>query len=521
MPIAPRVNSGVTPSVRRPRLTIAEGSAVSGPFLLELFSTSGTATGPNVLPVTSARVAVTATTTPPTDEWGADYTFADDVPPEGVSAGYVWVKSIDANSDGLDDLESDGSVTLVDCFYREPPTIVVTGELALSGAAALGATNPLAAVGALALSGSAVLSVVGGVYATGSLALAGSAALTSVNPLAVLGALGLAGSAALGVEPTLTSLGKWVDTDFVSGAETADLTFTKHASTSRTDNASSLKAAISTNTVAQYAALQTAAGLSAYGAGAPRFIACVDMLPAVGTFISGVGAGFVRLENAASADAIGQTIGNYATNTRFTIECGINSGKTETTAIVAGHIKDGSNAYVYSVINKQDSFDLTTRFRVWLWSDATNFYAAIEQGGVLVNLGTPNATVYSRTWATINHANNPFWLISGDPATDWGNASPEWFSFFATKDNRLKVTGLNSGEIVKLYDSTDTTLIGKTNGTADGSGVAYIDCTDSTTKPLDFLGGLSVVVRRYQSNGTTLISTAPAVTVYAGDSVAL
>jgi hypothetical protein len=88
------------------------------------------------------------------------------------------------------------------------------------------------------------------------------------------------------------------------------------------------------------------------------------------------------------------------------------------------------------------------------------------------------------------------------------------------KDNRLRVnwSGATDGYKVKLFASDGTTEIGKTVGSFS-SGVAYIDLTNTTAAPVNTTNGLSVVVKLYQSNGTTLVDTSGALTVYAGDIV--
>ena len=85
MAIAPLVNAGTTPNVRRPRPIVSETEVVAGPFDLTLYATGAVTehltTG---VSVGSTRVAITTTTTAPTTEWGQDFTYAGDVPVAGV-----------------------------------------------------------------------------------------------------------------------------------------------------------------------------------------------------------------------------------------------------------------------------------------------------------------------------------------------------------------------------------------------------------------------------------------------------
>lgn len=195
MPITPIINSGTAPQVRRPRPTISESEAVSGPFAVSLVcSEEGKyRPGPNVLMVHSSRLAVTASPEAPTVyPWGVDYEYAGDVPSAGVEVGYLWIKSLDANGDGLDDLESAGSVTLADCFATYGDGLLSMDD------------NPIAGVGNIGLSGSGLIVNVAPVAGVGSLGISGAGALgfAGIEPqpiAAVSGGMTFSGTGALGV----------------------------------------------------------------------------------------------------------------------------------------------------------------------------------------------------------------------------------------------------------------------------------------------------------------------------------
>lgn len=194
MTIQPIINSGVSPQVRRPRLTASESEAVSGPFSVSLqCSEAGKyRPAPNVLMLDSDRLAVTASPeAPEVYPWDEDFEYDGIVSSTPVQIGYLWIRSIDSDSDGLDDLESEGSVTLADCFATygdgllsmDDNAIAGTGNITLTGGGLIVMVNPIAGIGSLSLSGSGALGVDG----------------VESQPIAGIGNLTLSGSGALGV----------------------------------------------------------------------------------------------------------------------------------------------------------------------------------------------------------------------------------------------------------------------------------------------------------------------------------
>lgn len=201
MPITPIVNSGTSPQVRRPRPTISESEAVSGPFAVSLACSEAGKyrPGPNVLMVRSSRLAVTASPEAPSVyPWGEDFTYAGDAPSAGVAVGYLWIKSLDVNGDGLDDLEAAGSVTLAGAFATYGDGLLDEAENAISG------------VGNIGLSGAGLIVNVAPIAGIGSLGISGAGALglagLDSQPIAGVGNLGFTGAGALGIAETVPSM---------------------------------------------------------------------------------------------------------------------------------------------------------------------------------------------------------------------------------------------------------------------------------------------------------------------------
>jgi hypothetical protein len=213
MPIVPLINGGSALSVRRPRRTINETYAVSSPFPLTLScNEAGKYRGaPNTVFVNSDRVAITPNTTPPRlSDFGHDYTYNGDVPYGGVLVGYLWIRSVDLNADGMDDLESAASVTLANAIGVMSDNLLTTvggeiygiGNIVIAGAGAISMKNFLAGTGSMVSTGSGVmgiLSVNKPIAGTGYISQSGSGVVLMKNPLAGTGALGLSGSGGMGM----------------------------------------------------------------------------------------------------------------------------------------------------------------------------------------------------------------------------------------------------------------------------------------------------------------------------------
>jgi hypothetical protein len=225
MPIAPLVNAGTTPQVRRPRPTLGESVAVSGPFALLLYCTEAGKhrPAPNNVSVASGRVAITPT--PTTDPaylagaWGVDYAYDGPIDEWGAQVGYLWIRSIDADGDGYDDLESAGSVTLAGALGLDSDGIVDsaasnsvrgTGSLSLTGSGTLTMRDPLAGIGAIAFTGAGVLGVVAPLAGVGALTLDGAGTLTasaSQQSVAGTGSIALSASGRLGIIAPIAGIG--------------------------------------------------------------------------------------------------------------------------------------------------------------------------------------------------------------------------------------------------------------------------------------------------------------------------
>lgn len=208
MAIVPVVNSGTTPQVRRPRVTISEGSAVSGPFPIALQCTAANKfrPGPNDITVLSSRLAITASSTPPqTFPWGEDYGVSNNIGTTPVPVGYLWIRSIDANADGYDDLEVNASATIAQAFsvYSDnlvtinPNAMSGVGVVNLYGSGAFTSDNPLAGVGELLLSGEGTFIVAGMWSGEGEITFDASGAFVANNPMVGTGVIELSGGGAM------------------------------------------------------------------------------------------------------------------------------------------------------------------------------------------------------------------------------------------------------------------------------------------------------------------------------------
>lgn len=211
MPIVPIVNGGVTPNIRRPRLTINEGAAISGPFPISLVcsETGSYRPGPNNINVLSSRLAITPTNQAPTTyPWGIDYPVAQDIIDTPDLVGYLWVRTVDSNADGYDDLEVNSILTLTECFATQGDNIIPletenvrgVGGLVLAGQGEMTMVSPLAGIGSLNIAGAGDITVYGQqfIVGTGYVDIAGQGAMTMISPLAGIGSLGLLGSGLLG-----------------------------------------------------------------------------------------------------------------------------------------------------------------------------------------------------------------------------------------------------------------------------------------------------------------------------------
>lgn len=218
MGIVPVVNSGAVPQVRRPRITISEGTAISGPFPIALRCTQEGffRPGPNDISVISPRCAITASAEPPqTFPWGQTYGVADSIGTTPVLVGYLWIRSLDGNADGYDDLEANGLVTIAQAFTTLgdlvqiiPNTMSGSGIINLTGSGELVANNPLAGSGEIALSAQGAFIVVGQWSGTGELHFGGDGAFVANNPMAGVGLLELSGAgSATALNPLSTITG--------------------------------------------------------------------------------------------------------------------------------------------------------------------------------------------------------------------------------------------------------------------------------------------------------------------------
>jgi hypothetical protein len=205
MAIVPVINGNgtnftVAPSVRRPRRAPVDenGVAISGPFTVELRSdAAGTyRVSPNDIFVFSDRVAITPTniTTPPTaasSVWGTDFHIDTNIGSTRVRVGNLFIKSLDYNDDGLDDLESANSATLTKVFAlygdnmlnENVSALEGRGNGAISAQGPLRNVNPIVGTGWLALSGAGELLLAGFLYGTGNAAITASGTVLNVNPI--------------------------------------------------------------------------------------------------------------------------------------------------------------------------------------------------------------------------------------------------------------------------------------------------------------------------------------------------
>jgi hypothetical protein len=329
-----------------------------------------------------------------------------------------------------------------------------------------------------------------------------------------------------GVTPvawTLTSAGKLASSDFVTGAMGSDFTLIQNGATT-TNNASSVKYQWSDG-VAEYAALVTGSM-----AAQNRFLAVIDVTPdevAVSEFFKPI-----SVWQKATAPAAG----NNATITPF-MRFGIDATSLPADAtkfIFHVYRKDESNNWVeMGSSNITTTYSDSTRYLIYVWSDGTTlFFAHATQAAPTTLLDWKNqntnaslGTVLSAPLSSIydDGVGSPWWFMFGDLYTDYSQAAPEWHAISVCKDNRLKVAGLANGQKVTLYDSNGTTVIGKAQATVGADGTAYIDCTTQAathSAPINFTNGRSVVLKVYQSDGTTLVRTSPVIAgVYAGDTV--
>lgn len=221
MPIVPVINGGVTPSVRRPRLTIAEGVAISGPFPFALRSNvvGQYRPGPNDVTVLSDRVALVpvgaAAPAAGSASWGADTTWVDeDIGTTPNVVADLYIKSIDANADGYDDLESSASVTIANAFAtlgdgmlsEGQYPVAGSGAVSISGSGAILPLNPVAGVGGMNVYGIGYIGVEGAIFGTGTIEVYATGAILPLNPVAGTGNLGLSAEGAVGVAAEATPL---------------------------------------------------------------------------------------------------------------------------------------------------------------------------------------------------------------------------------------------------------------------------------------------------------------------------